>query len=139
MRSDAIMLLRVSLLAGVVLLGPMMPIAGAQTASVIEAALFPPALEPPVVLGDDGRAEVLVSEAILLLVSLLGCGVLISGLEALEVQRERRAERNAAHASIPGVRQRGTLFTAEEPWLVRRWPADLSAGGRGSNWATEPR
>ncbi len=120
MRSDALTLLRVTLLAAVVLLGPLMPMAGAQTASSIETTLSPQAAEPPVVLGDDGRAEVLVSETILLLVSLLGCGLLIAGLEALEVWRERRVEPNTPRASIPGVTPRGAVSTSEERWPVHR-------------------
>ena len=113
MRSHRIPRLGAAGLAGIVLLGFLMPITAVQAASTPRAALLPPSAQPPVVLGyDDGVAEVRVAEAILLLVSILGCGLLVLGLEALDLWRERRAERRRPRTSVAGGAARGTMLDA---------------------------
>jgi len=112
MRRHPITCLRAAVLVAVVLLGPLLPIAGVQ-ASGLGAARLPPSAQPPVVLGlDDGLAEVLVSETLVLLVGSLGCGLLVVGLEVLDLCLERRQERNGPRMRVPGSTPRGTLIDA---------------------------
>ncbi len=113
MRSHGILGLLPAILIGVALLGPLLPVAGAQAASVPRVGLVPASAEPPVVLGvDDSRAEVLVSEALVLLLSILECGVLVLGLEVIDLWRERRAERRGLRARGSGAPSRSTLLNA---------------------------
>ena len=86
----------VALLAVVVLLGPLIPIAWAETESSSRTSSPPPgAQRSEVPWFDRSVAETLFAEAIVLLVSALGCGLLLVGIEAFDRWRGRRAERAA--------------------------------------------
>jgi hypothetical protein len=82
------------MLAGVVLIGPLMSIARAQAAPAPVVRNVPGSDQPSLVLIlDDAVAEILVSEAIVLLLSTLGSGLLLGGVAAMDLGRERRDER----------------------------------------------
>jgi hypothetical protein len=82
------------MLAGVVLIGPLMSIARAQAAPGPVVRNVPGSDQPSLVLIlDDAVAEILVSEAIVLLLSTLGSGLLLGGVAAMDLWRERRDER----------------------------------------------
>lgn len=82
------------MLAGVVLFGPLMSIARAQAPPAPVVRNVPRSDQPSLVLIlDDAVAEILVSEAIVLLLSTLGSGLLLGGVAAIDVWRERRDER----------------------------------------------
>ena len=91
MRWNHITRVRAAMLAGVLLFGPRMPIAWAQAESTPRAALLSPSAQASArLLLDDGVADVVVSEVIVLLVGIVGCGLLVGGMETLDLWRERR-------------------------------------------------
>src|SRR5512146_1615415 len=60
---------------------------------------------------DDGLAEALISEVIIVLLCAIGCGLLLAGMEAFDLWRERREE-NAArlHTRIANALRRDGLL-----------------------------
>ncbi len=60
---------------------------------------------------DDGLAEALISEVIIILVCAIGCGLLLAGLEAFDLWREQREEKAARlHPRIANAPQRDGLL-----------------------------
>ena len=83
---------RVALCAVALLLGPLTPIASAQANSALHASSLPLAQTAAAGWLADGVAEILVSEGMVLLVCALWCGLLVVGMEAFDLWRDRRAE-----------------------------------------------
>ncbi len=90
MRWDHITRLRAPMLAVLMLLCALVLIAWAQAEAAPLAPLLPPAAQTSEEWWrDDSVAESLGSEALLLLVCILECGLLVGGLEAFDLWRER--------------------------------------------------
>ena len=83
---------REALLAFVVLLGPLVPNASVEADSAPHASSLPLAQTSAVGWFSDGVAEILVSEGMVFLVCALWCGMLVAGMEAFDLWRERREE-----------------------------------------------
>ena len=113
MRSGDIARASAAILVAMLLLGATMPVAlggqqSGQSASSIASGGPTPGESW---LFDDGLAEALVSEAIILLLCAVGCGLLVAGLEAFDLWRERREEQAARlHARIANALQRDGLL-----------------------------
>jgi hypothetical protein len=86
-----------AILAVILLLGSTMAIALEETSSVQRVsgvASVAQTLEETWYF-DDGLMEALVSEAIILLVCAVGCGLLVAGMEGFDLWRERREDQAA--------------------------------------------
>jgi hypothetical protein len=92
MRLDHNTRVRVALSAVVVWLDPLTPNAWAQADSAPLVSSLPLAQTSAVGWFSDGVAEILLSEGIVLVVCVLWCGLLVAGMEAFDLWRERREE-----------------------------------------------
>jgi len=113
MRSGHIAPVSAGLLAVILLLGATMAVAVEETPSVQRVSGIASVAQTLEESGffDDGLAEALVSEAIILLLCAVGCGLLIAGIEAFDLWRERREERAARlHNQIAEALQRDGLL-----------------------------
>jgi hypothetical protein len=90
---DHIKRVRVAVFAAVMLLGPLMPIARAQLESAPHASSLPLTRASEMAWLLEGVvAEVLLSEAMVLLACALAWGLLVFGIEAFDLWCERRKE-----------------------------------------------
>jgi hypothetical protein len=92
MRLDHSTRVRVAMVAAVLLLGVMTPIASTQPDFVLQASSLPPAQTSAVAWLADDVAAILVSEGMVLLACALWCGLLLGGVKAFERWHDRRAE-----------------------------------------------
>ncbi|MBP1777302.1 MAG: hypothetical protein H6Q86_3312 [candidate division NC10 bacterium] len=103
----------VVLLAAVLLLGATMPSTREEAQSVQRApslASVAQRLEASRFF-DEGLADALVSEVIILLLCAVGCGLLVAAMEGLDLWRERREEKAARlHTRIAKALQRDGLL-----------------------------
>ncbi len=91
-------------LSVVLLFGPLLPIAWARAESAPMASIRTPSARPSEVLWiDDDLAEILLSEAIVLLGSALVCGLVVGGMEAFDRWRERRTKKKGPRTRVPGL------------------------------------
>jgi hypothetical protein len=109
MRSDHMGRVRAVMLAAVLLLGAAMPVALDERRSAQRVPGISPVAGTPEEswLFDDGLTEALVSEVMIILVCAVGCGLLVAGMEAVDLWRERREEKAAQlHSRIADALQR---------------------------------
>lgn len=113
MRSGHIATFSAGILVAIVLLGATMAVALDEAQSVQRVAGI--ASVAQTLEGswffDDDLAEALVSEAIVLLLCAVGCGLLVAGMEGFDLWRERREQRAARlHTQIAKALQRDGLL-----------------------------
>ena len=109
MRSGHIVRVSAAILAAMLLLGATIPVALGEGWSVHRASSIASdgQMREESWLFDDGLTEALVSEAIILLLCAVGCCLLVAGLEAFDLWRERREEEAArVHTRIANALQR---------------------------------
>ncbi len=111
MRWDQITPLRAFMLAVVLLLGAMMLSAVARAESASMVPLLPPVTQTSDEWWlDDGAGQVLWSEAPLLLVCIVECGLLVVVLEAFDLWRGRREKRKDSWVREPGLVLRDSMI-----------------------------
>ncbi len=92
------------ILSVALLFGPLMPVTWARAKSAPMASVLTPSAQTPDVLWLDGDlAEILLSEAIVLLGCALACGLVVGGMEALDRWRERRTKKKGPRTRVPGL------------------------------------
>jgi len=113
MRSAHIARASIVILVTILLLGATMPVALGERQSVQRVSDIASAAQTleDSWLFDDGLAEALASEVIILLLCAVGCGLLVAGMEAFDLWRERREEEAARlHKRIAKALQRDGLL-----------------------------
>ncbi len=110
MRWDHITRLRPPIFAVAVLLGVLMFGAMARADSAPMAPLLPPVTQTSDKWWlDDGVGEALWSQVPLLLVCVVECGLLVVGLEAFGLWRDRREKRKESRIRGPGLALRDSM------------------------------
>ena len=97
MRSGQFTFVSAAILAAILLLGATVPVALEETPPVQSVSAIASGVQALKESWwfDDGVAEALVSEVIILLLCAAGCSLLVAGLEAFDLWRERREEQAA--------------------------------------------
>jgi hypothetical protein len=113
MRVGHIVHVSTAILAAMLLLGAAIPVTLEPKESVQRASDIALAAETlkDSWLFDDGLAEAFVSEVLILLLCVVGCGILVAGMEVFDLWREQREEEAARlHARIAKALQRDGLL-----------------------------